>query len=146
MLGCVNPDAAQRMLRDHAGVDVAEMRAALDRVFDDAVVFHGYVDYLRDYDLFIVVATSEPVQCLRYRFVGCVQANTTSALGPSALPHLLDERLLEGEQAGQTEGYQGVKWQCLYPGMTLVPDSAEAARWSHDTGVTMVEAVMETSV
>src|SRR5262249_51834176 len=98
-------------------------------------------------DLFILVASANPLQCMRYRFVGCVQATTTSALSASALPHLLDDRLLDEKQAGQVDGFQWwVKTQSLYPGLTLLPDSADAARWSQDTGVSMVEAVMETSV
>jgi hypothetical protein len=146
--GGLNSDVAPEMLRDHAGVDTAEMRVAFDRVFDEAIVFHGYADYMRDYDLFIDVSrSSTDRQCLRYRFAGCVQATAISALERRAWRQLLDDRLLDEDRAGQADGFQWwVKWQCLYPGMTLVPDSAEAERWSHDTGVTMFEAVIETNV
>ncbi len=37
----------------------------------------------------------------------------------------------------------GVKWQVLYPGMRLVPDSAEAQRWSRELGLPFHEAAVE---
>jgi hypothetical protein len=32
-------------------VDISEIQAAFDDVFDQAVVFHGFADYMRDYDV-----------------------------------------------------------------------------------------------
>jgi len=40
-------------------VDEAGIQAAFDEVFDQAIVFHGFADYLRDYDVF-VYATADP--------------------------------------------------------------------------------------
>ncbi len=40
----------------------------------------------------------------------------------------------------------GVRWQNLYPGMALVPDSGEAQRWAEALGVPFHEAVIETNV
>lgn len=60
---------------------------AFDDVFDQALVYHGFTDYMRDYDIF-VYATAGPrtgfptAAYLRYRFKHCVRASVTSAVSP----------------------------------------------------------------
>jgi hypothetical protein len=55
----------------------------------------------------------------------------------------LDERLVDHEQGRNLDGYVwGVKWQELYPGMKLVPDSADAQGWSRELGLPFHEAVI----
>ena len=36
-----------------------------------------------------------------------------------------------------------VKWQCVYPGITVVDKSAEAAQWSAALGIPFHEATIE---
>jgi hypothetical protein len=65
-------------------MDAAQMAQALDDVFDQAVVYHGFADFMRDYDLFIYT-TADPQtgvrpQYLRYRFKYCVRASASTAL------------------------------------------------------------------
>jgi hypothetical protein len=53
-------------------VDRSGIQAAFDNVFDQAIIFHGFTDYMRDYDVF-VYATADPrtgiaPEHLRYRF------------------------------------------------------------------------------
>lgn len=87
-------------VRDHPEVDTHEIQAAFEDVFDQAIVFHGFADYMRDYDVFA--------------------------------------------RGRDLEGYVwGVKWQELYPGMKLVPKSAEAREWSRELGLPYHEAVIE---
>lgn len=127
-----------------------EIQAAFDDVFDQALVFHGYADYMRDYDLY-VYTTADPrtgiaPQHLRYRFTHCVRAFATSALPPETWKRSLDDRLVDPEQSADLDGYVwGVKWQALYPGMALVADSAEARQWSHDLGLPFHEATIGTN-
>jgi hypothetical protein len=140
----------ERKLGDHAGVNVSEIRAAFDEVFDQAIVFHGFADYMRDYDIFIYATadprTGIPPEHLRYRFKYCVRATATSALAPQVWRQSLDERLVDYEQGSDLDGYVwGVKWQMLYPGMKLVTDSAEAETWSRELGQPFHEAVIETN-
>lgn len=129
-------------------VDCPEIQAAFDDVFDQAIVFHGFADYMRDYEVFIY-ATADPrtgirPQYLRYRFTHCVRAVVTTALSPKVWNRSLDERLVDYDRGRHLDGYVwGVKWQELYPGMRLVPDSAEARRWSRETGVPFYEAAIE---
>jgi hypothetical protein len=145
LLGRAMPD-----VRDHAGMDASEIKAAFDDVFDQAIVFHGFADYMRDYEIFIY-ATTDPrtgimPQHLRYRFKHCVRATVTTALAPEIWKQSLDERLTDSEQGRELDGYVwGVKWQALYPGMKLVTGSAEAAQWSGELGMPFHEALIETN-
>jgi hypothetical protein len=106
-------------LRDHLGVDTSEIHAAFDDAFDQAIIFHGFADYMRDYEVFIY-ATADPrtgvrPEHLRYRFKHCVQATVTSALSPETWKRSLDERLVDYEQGLDLDGYVwGMKWQMLY--------------------------------
>jgi hypothetical protein len=63
--------------------------------------------------------------------------------------HSLDERLLDYDAyiaAPDLDGYVwGVNWQILYPGMSLVEESAEADAWSQDLGIPFHEARIETN-
>jgi hypothetical protein len=131
-------------------VDISEIQAAFDDVFDQAILFHGFADYMRDYEVFIY-ATADPrtgvaPKHLRYRFKYCVQTTATSALSPETWSQSLDERLVDYAQGRDLDGYVwGVKWQVLYPGMKLVPDSLDAERWSRELGLPFHEAAIETN-
>lgn len=131
-------------------MNTSEIQAAFDDVFDQAIVFYGFTDYMRDYDVF-VYATADPrtgirPEHLRYRFRHCVRATVTSALEPQIWKRSLDERLVSFEQGRDLDGYVwGVRWQALYPGMKLVPDSADAGRWAGELGVPFHEAAIETN-
>ncbi|MGA3561621.1 YxiG-like protein [Melissospora conviva] len=131
-------------------MDIDEIQAAFDDVFDQAMVFHGFADYMRDYDVF-VYATADPrtgitPKYLRYRFRYCVRAVTTSAVPPEVWMRSLDERLVDHEQGVDLDGYVwGVKWQDLYPGMKLLRDSPDAERWSQLLYLPFHEAIIETN-
>lgn len=128
----------------------AEVAAAFDEVFDQAVVFHGFADYMRDYDV-IVYATADPrtgirPEFLRYRFTMCVRADVTTAVSEQTWARSLDDRLVELETGVHLDGYVwGVAWQALYPGMSLVEDSVAAARWATALGIPFHEARIETN-
>lgn len=131
-------------------VDEADIQTAFDDVLDQAIVFHGFADYMRDYDVFIY-ATADPrtgiaPQHLRYRFKYCVRATAVSAVAPQVWRESLDDRLLDDDQGRDLDGYVwGVKWQNLYPGMRLVTDSAETGHWSRLLGIPFYEAAIETN-
>ncbi|OHX04168.1 hypothetical protein [Micromonospora sp. WMMB235] len=129
-------------------MDIDEIRAAFDDVFDQALVFHGFADHMRDYDVF-VYATADPrtgitPKHLRYRFKHCVRAVATSAVPPEVWTRSLDDRLVDNEQGVDLDGYVwGVKWQELYPGMKLLQDSPDAKRWSQLLDLPFHEALIE---
>jgi hypothetical protein len=141
------------LMRHARHVGNEEIRRALDEVFDQALVFHGFADYMRDYDLYIY-ATADPrtgiaPEHLRYRFTHCVRATVTTAVGRDVWPRSLGDEFIDHEEwlrSGEPEGYVwGVKWQGLYPGMRLMPDSNETREWSAQLGLPFHEVLIETN-
>lgn len=134
-------------------VDEQQIRQAFDEVLDQALVFHGFADYMRDYDLYIY-ATADPrtgiePEHLRYRFTHCVRATVTTAVRRDVWLYSQDDDLIDYDawtRSGEREAYVwGVKWQVLYPGMQLVPASRETQEWSSDMGRPFHEALIETN-
>lgn len=137
---------------ENVGVNSHELSAAFENVFDQAIVFHGFAEYMRDYDVF-VYATADPrtgikPEYLRYRFTHCVRASVTTAVEPRVWTQSLDERLLDHQAAIEAglDGYVwGVNFQVIYPGMTLLEGSTEAAEWADRLGIPFHEALIETN-
>lgn len=132
------------------GVDVPEITQAFEVAFDQAIVFHGYTAYMRDYEVIVCTVGApgpglEP-KSLRYLFTHCVAATLTSALTPAIWASSLDERLIDYGQGVDLDGYVwGVKFQSLYPGAELVANSPEASRWHEALGIPFHEAVLRTN-
>jgi len=110
------------------------MQAAFDDVFDEAIVFHGFTTYMRDYEVVVETGaapgTGIPTRFLRFFFVNCVRAEVATALSPAGWAGSLDERLIDVSTGIDLDGYVwGVKWQALYPGFAFVPDSELARSW-----------------
>jgi len=140
-------------MRHAREVDTEEIARALDEVLDQALLFHGFADYMRDYDLYIY-ATADPStgilpEHLRYRFTHCVRATATTAVRRDVWPRSLGDEFTEyGEwlRSGEPDGYVwGVKWQGLYPGMRLMPESDETREWSSQLGLPFREVLIETN-
>jgi hypothetical protein len=129
-------------------MDRAAMQAALDDVFDQALVFHSFADYMRDYEL-ITYSVADPKTGIapsfdRYLFRYCVEATITSTLTPQIWADSLDERLIDHETGKDLDGYVwGAKWQMLYPGATLLDESEIADKWGRAVGIPFHEAVIE---
>lgn len=131
-------------------MDVAELERLLDEAFDHAVVYHGYTDYMRDYEV-IVYMTADPRTGIepahrRYLFRYCVEARCESSVPPETWRASLDDRLIDHEAGADLDGYVwGVKWHCLYPGASILPESEAARRWSGATGLDFHEVHIETN-
>jgi hypothetical protein len=131
-------------------VDEAQIQAALDDVFDQAIVFHAYTDYMRDYEI-ITYATADPRTGItpaydRYLFRYCVEAEITTALRPDVWARSLDDRLIDYETGKDLDGYVwGVRWQCLCPGAKIVANSERARRWADEIGLPFHEVRIETN-
>lgn len=116
-------------------MESAQLQQHLNTLFDQAFVFHGFTEYMRDYELF-VFCTADPrtgiePEHLRFVFKLCVLAEVSSAVPESVWQRSLDNRLIDYETGKDLEGYVwGVKWQVLYPGGRIIADSELAARWS----------------
>jgi hypothetical protein len=130
-------------------VNRPEIERAFEEVFDQALVFHCFADYMRDYLLY-VYCTSDPrtgvqPETLRYRFTHCVHAEVTTTVRDDVLRKSLDERLIDYETGVDLDGFVwGVKWHCLYPGIELVRYSPQAAAWAERIGIDFHEATITT--
>jgi len=68
-------------------MDRDAMQRAFDDVFDQALIFHGFTDYMRDYEV-ITYSTASPSTGIapafdRYLFQYCVQAKVSSSVSPA---------------------------------------------------------------
>ncbi|WP_420813680.1 hypothetical protein [Microbispora catharanthi] len=95
-------------------VDVSTLQQALDTVFDQALVYHAYTDYMRDYEM-ILYLTADPVTgvapiYLRYLFRYCVEVRTCTSVRRDVWRESLDDRLLGDPGTIDQDGYVwGVK-------------------------------------
>jgi hypothetical protein len=126
-----------------------DIQRSFDNIFDQALVFHGFAEHMRDYDMFVYCTadarTGIPSEALRYRFVHCVYAAVESSVPKNVWQASLDDRLIDYDTGVDLDGYVwGVKWQMLYPGAKLV-SSDRAAEWSSALGIPFHEALIETN-
>ena len=130
------------------------VRELLERedFFDAAILRHGFVDYMRDYELIVSARPGTPSDDLhRYLFVGCTEAAYHTRLRPeSFVASLPDENVLSGPfhpGADEPEGFiWGVRYSNAYPGWTYVEDGERARHWSTLLGRRMHEVTVETEV
>ncbi|MFE5335746.1 hypothetical protein ACFQ8E_07515 [Isoptericola sp. NPDC056573] len=130
-----------------------EISAALEDVFDQAIVFHGFARHMRDYDIYVYATADARAgvrpEHLRYRFTHCVRATATTAVPASAWKESLDDRFVDYQRwldDGAPDGYVwGVNWQALYPGFTLMEASADADRWTSQLGIPFHHVGVETN-
>ncbi len=126
-----------------------EIKRAFEEIFDQALVFHCFADYMRDYLVYVhltVDRTSgmQPATLL-YRFVHCLQAEVVTQVRDELLRSSLDDWLIDDEIGVDLDGFLwGVKWHCRYPGVELVDDSARASSWSARIGIDFHEATITT--
>ncbi|MCE0536312.1 hypothetical protein LWF15_12410 [Kineosporia rhizophila] len=124
-----------------------EIERALDDLFDHALVYHGYTDYMRDYELIVAVQGSAhgeaPQSYRRYLFRICPRVTVTSTVGQDVWPRSLDERLLQAAVPDGGAYAWGVRWQVLYPGAGRLETSRETRRWSSRLGVPFYEVTLE---
>lgn len=127
-----------------------EIQRALDDVFDQAIVFHAFTDYMRDYEIitYSVAAPSTgiPPAYDRYLFRYTVEVTTTTTVTEAAWSRSLDDRLIDYEQGKDLDGFVwGVKWHNLYPGGKVVENSTRARDWTESLGIAFHEVQIETN-
>ena len=129
------------------------VREILERhSFDDAAVLrHGWVDYMRDYELLVgtVKGPTDPT-VHRYQFVGCVEATCQTALSPETFTRSLSDRFVlagpDYPDQDDPDGFiWGVRWAAAYPGLAYVANGERARYWSELLGRTMHETFLETN-
>jgi len=126
-----------------------EMQAALDEVFDDAIVFHAFTPTMRDYEIITWSGARRGAseRFRRFCFQRCVESSVSSALSVETWRDSVGDALLDGDRKSDHAGFLwAVRWQCLYPGAQIVEGSERAAHWSDALGLPFHEVEIATNV
>lgn len=131
-------------------MDMAALERALDGAFDHAVVYHGFTDYMRDYEVIVYMtaaaSTGIAPSHLRYLFRYCVEVDCRTTVRPDVWHDSLDDRLIDYETGVDLDGYVwGVKWHGLYPGGRIVTDSRRTQAWAQAIGIEFHEVCLTTN-
>src|SRR5665213_2352696 len=127
----------------HPVMDVPEIEEHLKEMFDCALTYHGYTNYLRDSEM-VIYQSVDPnpkygltPRHLRFLFRICPEAATVSLVRPDVWARSLDDALiLQRNVTRESLGFVwGVNCQILYPGATLVADSSKAGLWTERIGI-----------
>jgi hypothetical protein len=133
-------------------VTADEIRECLERgpLFDGYIVKHGFVPFLRDYDLVVVAVASPPrrPQYL-YRFSHVPFATVTTAVSDEVWRKSWADdytNFQTWQRVGSPPGYVwGVCYSVAYPGAKCVEDSILAREWSSRLGKPMHEVQIKTN-
>lgn len=132
-------------------MNASELATTLEKhdFFDMAIIYHGFTDYMRDYEVVVFWPASPgggASLTKRFLFRHCVHADVVTTLSPDTWSKSLDERLIVHDTEVDLDGYAwGVKWQNAYPGLTVVTESPDADSWSAGVGIPFHEVNIETN-
>jgi len=118
---------------------------------DGAIMRHGFVDYMRDYEILVSALGPYPRDDWhRYHFVGCAEANLVTALKPGTFRRSLpDDFVLSGPDYPEKDDPDGFIWgvRCAvaYPGLSYVEEGEGARKWSETLGMPMHEVLIRTN-
>ena len=137
-------------------IDLRTHDWAADLIFDSAVTSHGFVSYMRDYDVVVDVPAiradgdgSYIEGRYRYRFTHCVEAAVKTTVPPETWRKSWGDSFIDysaWRQAGEPEGFVwGVEWADAYPGVERLSTSDSATRWSDALGRPMHGIRIETN-
>lgn len=123
-------------------------------LLDVAILSHGFVPYMRDYDILFEAMWGEKewgdakghYLC---RFTHCPEAQVITSVSDETWSQSWSDTFIdyaEWEAGGEPEGYVwGVCWSMAYPGMKYVENSKLAERWGQRLKKEMHEAEVETN-
>ncbi len=124
-----------------------ELRGVMERydIFDNALLFHSYRPYMRDYELIVEVHVGPAeLGTYSYLFRYCIEAHVRTALPDHIYQQSLDDRLTLYDIGKDLDGYVwGVNWSMLYPGWELRSPSEAAASWTRRLGIDFHEVGIE---
>lgn len=132
-------------------MDKAQLGARLQEMFDDELMFHGFTNYMRDYEL-VVYQSVDPNPAyglvprhLRFLFRICTEVGVRSTVRPDVWTSSIDDRLLETHHVTMEDtGFVwGTQCQILYPGPKIIEDSVRAKWWADEVGVEFHEVLIE---
>ena len=120
-------------------VNADELQRVMDKfdLFDNALLFHSYTEYMRDYALIVEIHIGPAEQGIySYLFKYCVETHVHTSVQDEVYIKSLDERLIDYNIGKDLDSYVwGVNWSILYPGWTLKTLSKNADDWSKRLGL-----------
>lgn len=119
-------------------------------MFDCELMFHGFTNYMRDYEL-VVYQSVDPRSGLlprhqRFLFRFCTEVAVRSSVTPDVWTRSTADQLLETHHVTRDTppGYAwGVQCQVLYPGATIIEGSERAQAWAEQVGIQFHEVRIE---
>ena len=144
-------------MTEKAGLSAAAIDALKEwPLFDNAIVHHGFVSYMRDYEVIVETAAATPDRRRsylegRYRFLftHCVRADVETRIRDETWQASWSDEFInysDWETAGTPAGFVwGVQYMDAYPGATIVAESETAAEWTSRLGKPMSEVTIETN-
>lgn len=130
-------------------MEQGELNAHLQQMFDNALLYHGFTSYMRDYEM-LVYESADPrsgitPRYLKFLFRNCPEVHVLSSIRPDVWSRSTDDSLVETRHVtNDTRGYVwGVLSQELYPGPHIVKDSARARQWTESSGIRFHEVNIE---
>jgi hypothetical protein len=126
-----------------------ELEAVMDAydVFDNALLYHAYKEYMRDYELVIESHVGPaPRGIYSYLFKYCVEVAVRTTVPDAVYQRSLDDIHLDHQRAKSLHGYDwGVKWSQIWEGWDIQADSPKAKDWSERIGIPFYEVTIETN-
>lgn len=115
-------------------------------LYDAEIVAHGFLPYLRDYQLLVEQIDNPPLGLFEYTFQGCMEVRYSVTLPPSAIS--MDPRLIEIGANAVPEGFAwSVGSVCsAEEGTTVSETSDRALYWADRLGRPMFEIEIGTNV
>jgi hypothetical protein len=130
-------------------MDVTQLQSLLDELFDRQLMFHGFTNHMRDYELVIFESVDPRSGFLprhrRFLFRFCTEASVRSNVSAATWGSSTSDELLANSHVTMEEtGYVwGVRGQEIYPGASIIPDSSRSSNWEHASGLKCWEVLIE---
>jgi hypothetical protein len=132
-----------------SGVNRTDLEALLGEMFDCELMFHGFTNYMRDYEL-VVYQSVDPrsgktPRHFRFVFRLCTEIDVRSSVAPNVWARSTDDLLLDTNAVTmESTGYVwGVRCQNLYPGAAIVEVSDRARMWEKHLAVPFHEVQIQ---
>lgn len=106
-------------------------------IADNALLFHSYKQYMRDYELIVGVYVGPAEEGVySYLFKYCVESHVVTAVSSANYKKSLDERLIDLDSGKDLNGFVwGANWSTLSPGWTLNTSSKDVISWQERIGL-----------
>ena len=118
-------------------------------IYDGALYFHRFRDYMRDYEIVVANDLGPPYGTHAYLFRCCTEAHVVSAVSTEVWKSSTDDRLLGspgGMVADAFELHWGIRFSIIQSEWEWLRSSERALRWSAELSQEFIEVAIQTNV